>query len=286
MSVTIRCFAPILLAFFAGAAIGADFDFAIHTDSHPWAQFNKADAEAEIAKFIQALNGKVNLEVFDAGQINQLADWVKTHTEGGGNTLILTGITPSTIYPPGNSAPEGSVLEKFLDAGNSIFNTGEYTFYTSEGPQETNEEQALPNIIDVPNAFVWHGRGPGAWRAGVVEVTPTADGRKYTPSLKKYGTSYPFHVEDYKGTDWEVEIALAENTDEDLRVEPAVIFNKKTGGRLGIFVQAYVGDIPHPGVSWADIMSEFIINFYAPEILAVEAADKLATTWGAIKSSR
>ena len=67
------------------------------------------------------------------------------------------------------------------------------------------------------------------------------------PSLKKYNTSYPFHLEDYEKSPWELEIALAENDDQDPRVEPAVLYNKDTGGRLGIFVQAYVGDVPHPG---------------------------------------
>ena len=283
MLAKIQFFTLMLIALFASSAIAASFNFAIHTDAHPW---DKADAEKEVDKFVQALDGKVNLEVFDADARKQLADWVEAHTAGGGNTLILTGITPSTLYPSGNAKPDGSILEEFLDAGNSIFNTGEYTFYTSEGPQETNEEQGLPNIIDVPEAFVWHGRGAGAWQAGTVVMTPTADGKKYAPSLKEYGTSYPFHVEDYAKSPWELEIALAENKDDDLRVEPAVIVNKDTDGRLGIFVQAYVGDIPHPGVSWGDIMSEFIINFFVPEVLAVEPTDKLATTWGEIKLNR
>ena len=96
----------------------------------------------------------------DPKDIKGLADWVKAHTEGGGNTLILTGITPSTIYPIANAKPDGSLLEEFIDAGNTVFNTGEYTFYTSEGPDETNGQAALPHIIDVPEAFVWMNKGP------------------------------------------------------------------------------------------------------------------------------
>ena len=82
-------------------------------------------------------------------------------------------------------------------------------------------------------------------------------------------------------------MALAENTKEaSRRVEPGVIFNQETGGRLGIFVQAYVGDIPHPGASFGDIMSEFILNYHVPVTLAIEPADNLAVTWGEVKSSR
>ena len=266
----------------SSAQVEADFNFALHTDSHPWAREDAKGAQKEIDNLIKILSG-VNLEAFEPKDIDGLADWVEAHTDGGGNTLILTGITPSTIYPPGNAKPDGSILEEFLDAGNTIFNTGEYTFYTSEGPAETNESPALQNIIDVPNAFVWHGKGDN-WQENPVEMTPTQAGKDYVPSLKKYGTSYPFHTEDYEKTPWDLEIALAENKDEDYRVEPAVIFNEDTGGRLGIFVQAYVGDIPHPGVSWSDIMGEFIVNYYVPEILSVEPTGKLTTTWGELKS--
>ncbi len=266
------------------AVTEAGFDFALHTDSHPWAREDAKEAQKELDTLIQLLKGQ-NLTVFEPKDIEGLANWVKAHTDGGGNTLILTGITPSTIYPPGNAKPDGSLLEQFLDAGNTIFNTGEYTFYTSEGPAETNEARGLQNVIDVPNAFVWQGRGDN-WQADPVEMTPTADGEKYVPSLKKYNTSYPFHLEDYAKTPWKLDIALAENTDEDLRVEPAVLINEETGGRLGIFVQVYVGDVPHPGVSWGNIIGEFILNYHVPEVLSVEPTAKLTTRWGALKFKR
>ena len=178
--------------------VEANYNFALHTDSHPWAREDPKGAQEEIDTVIKIIENKVNLTAFDPKDINGLADWVKAHTEGGGNTLILTGITPTTIYPAGNAKPDGSILEEFLDAGNTIFNTGEYTFYTSEGPDETNGQQALPNITDVPEAFVWMGKGPDAWQANPVEMTPTQEGKDLIPSLKKYNTSYPFHLEDYE----------------------------------------------------------------------------------------
>ena len=264
--------------------VEANFDFALHTDSHPWGRVDPKGAQEEIDTLIKIIDGAVNLEAFDPKDIKGLANWVEAHTEGGGNTLILTGITPSTIYPAGNAKPDGSILEEFLDAGNTIFNTGEYTFYTSEGPAETNGQGGLGNIIDVPEAFVWHGKGPDAWRGDPIEMTPTQASKDHVPSLKKYNTSYPFHIEDYEKSPWELEIALAENKDEDLRLEPAVILNEDTGGRLGIFVQVYVGDVPHPGVSWGEIMGEFIVNYYVPEVLSVEPTEKLTTSWGKLKS--
>jgi hypothetical protein len=114
-------------------------------------------------------------------------------------------------------------------------------------------------------------------------MKPTADGNKYTPSLKEFGTSYPFHEEDYSKTAWNLEIALAENIEEDRRVDPGIIVNKETGGRLGIFVQAYVLDIPTPDVSWGTVMGEYILNYYLNQVASVQADDKLTTTWGKIK---
>jgi len=266
-----------ILDLLVGTGMAASVYVAICTVSHPMPQ---NDADQEIAILSDALQGVVNLQLFGAGDLDTLADWVEAHTSGTNNILILTGILPSTIYASGNAEPDGSIVEEFLDAGNTIINTGEYTFYTIEGPNEANEDMALPNILDAPDAYVWHGRE--GWRDGVVVMTPTADGAKYTPSLKEYGTSYPLHVEDYDGTSWELELAVAENTEENLRVD-GVIVNTETGGRLGIFVQAYVLDIPAPDISWGAVISEYILNYYLSEVAAVQADGKLSTTWGSVK---
>ena len=54
---------------------------------------------------------------------------MEDHTAGGGDLLILCGQFPDTIYQPGNAQADDSLAELFLDAGNSIFNTGDYMFY-------------------------------------------------------------------------------------------------------------------------------------------------------------
>jgi len=267
----------VIFALFISINIAVGIDVAICTVAHPMPQ---SDADEEIAVLKDAIQEAVNLQLFGADDLDALADWVQEHTSGENHILILTGISPTTLYPAGNAKPDGSIVEEFLDAGNTIINTGEYPFYTIEGPQEANGDAALPNILDVPEAYVWHGRE--GWRAGSVTMTPTADGKKYTPSLKEYGTSYPIHVEDYDGTPWELELTVAENTDENLRVD-GVIVNTETGGRFGVFVQAYVGDIPAPDVSWGAVISEYILNYYLVEVAAVQADGKLISTWAEIK---
>ncbi|MFC1712068.1 hypothetical protein ACFL6S_00300 [Candidatus Poribacteria bacterium] len=257
--------------------IAAGIDVAICTVAHPWPQ---ATADQEIPIMTDLIKAAVDVQSFGDGDLTALADWVVAHTSSENNVLILTGILPTTLYAAGNAEPDGSIVEEFLDAGNTIINTGEYTFYTIEGPDERNEDMALPNILDAPDASVWHGAE--GWRDGAVTMTPTADGAKYTPSIVEYGTSYPIHVEDYDGTPWELEIAVAENTAENLRVD-GMIVNTETGGRLGIFVQAYVLDIPAPDISWGAVIGEFVVNYYLSEVAAVEADGKLTITWGSIK---
>lgn len=267
----------VICAFLINVDIAVGIDVAICTVAHPWPQ---ATADKEIPIMTDMIKAAVDLQSFDAGDLDALATWVTEHTSGENHILILTGILPSTIYAAGNAEPDGSIVEEFLDAGNTIINTGEYTFYTIEGPDEINEDMALPNILDAPDAFVW--QGIEGWRDGAVTMTPTADGAKYTPSMVEYGTSYPIHVENYDGTPWELEIAVAENTEEDLRVD-GMIVNTETGGRLGIFIQAYVLDIPAPDISWGAVIGEFVVHYYLSEVAAVQADGKITTTWGSIK---
>ena len=266
----------VMMVLGAASTFAANFEVGIYAEAHPWPQ---ARADDEIATLTAELQGAVSFETFEAGEVAAVAAWVEGHTDGEMHILILTGLLPTTIYA---GEVDGSLAEDFLDAGNTIINTGEYTFYSIEGAQEANATSALKNIIDVPEAFVWQGRGDN-WRADPVVMTPTADGLKFAPSIEEFGTSYPFHTEDYVGTPWELEIALAENTEEDLRVDPGVIVNTETGGRLGIFVQAYVLDIPSPDISWGAVMAEYILNYYL-DVADVAPAGKLASVWADMKS--
>ena len=267
----------VIFALLMGAAmsIGADVDIALCTLVHP----PGVDAGG-VAVMQEIIEGATDLQSFGADDLDDLAAWVEDHTSGERHVLILTGLTPSTIYAAGNAQPDGSLLEEFLDAGNTIISCNEYTFYTIEGRVQANEDAALPLVLDVPAAAVWHGLE--GWRDGTVDMTPTADGEEYIPSIKEYGTSYPLHMQNFDGTDWELEIAISENTDEDLRVD-GMIVNTVTGGRLAVLVQAYVGDIPAPAVSWGAVAGEFVVNYYLSEFAAVQADGKLASTWGEIK---
>ena len=95
------------------------------------------------------------------------------------------------------------------------------------------------------------------------------------------------HAIDFEGTPWELDIAVAENTDRDgdLRFD-GVVVNSETGGRFGVFAQAaWCGQIP----AWrGDVISEYILNYHLVEIVdfAVQADGKLVSTWGETKEKR
>jgi hypothetical protein len=258
----------------------AGIDVAIYTESGALPQ-NIADQETAMLK--DAIQGTVNLTLFTPNEQDALADWVQAHTSGENHILILSGLLPTSIYAPGNTEPDGSIVEEFLDAGNTIIYVSEYSFYAIEGKQEANETGALQAILDVPEAYVWPTRG-SKWSADKPRMTPTEDGKKYTPSIVEYDGKYPIHLEDYDGTDWEVEIALAENTDDpdDTRYDPCVIINTETGGRFGVFFQNFdrAGAVDLPR---AEVISEYILNYYLAEVAAVEVDGKMISTWSRIK---
>jgi hypothetical protein len=113
----------------------------------------------------------------------------------------------------------------------------------------------------------------------------TAEGKKIAPSLKDYATDRPFHIDQIKNTDWEVEVALATNTGDQnaTRCDPCVIHNTATDARL---IQAYqTADGVDPK---GKVVAEIILNHYVGTVgvLAVEPNNKLPVTWGKIKSGR
>ncbi len=147
---------------------------------------------------------------------------------------------------------------------------------------ESNKHMALKEILDAPEA--WAGTtGEPNWTAGAAQVTPTDDGKKYTSSLEEFLSSRPLHAEHYDGTDWKVELVMAENTDDPafLTMDPCVLVNTETGGRFGIFF----GDCPIrvlQDVPRAAVIGEYILNYYLAAI-AVAQEGKLVSTWAGIK---
>ncbi len=237
--------------------------------------FGQAAADREAQVIVDTVKNKVNsIEIFPPAKQGELADWVTKHT---GNKqldmLFMSGQFPATIYKPGNAEQDGSIAEDFLEDGNLIANTGDYMFYVVNGAG-TNAEGGLQAMMDIPGITMWDDDTP---------VKVTADGEEYLPTLKDFATDRPFHLNELTG-DWETEVIFAGNNGEDsTRAEPVVVHNTDDDGRLAIFYQTASQDADPRG----KVISEFILN-WLPTIVerkAVEPAEKLATTWGMLKSN-
>jgi hypothetical protein len=223
-------------------------DIAISTQAG-W--YSQAVADAQMQIVVNNVKG-ISIELFDSTHQAALAQWVKDHTgDGAPDLLILNGQFPSTIYPPGNTQPDGSIAELFLDDGNVIINTGDYIFYVVDGAG-TNAAAGLQNMMDVSGAAMWGDDSLAT------NFSPTADGRLYTPSLTTFPSNRPFFPAQFDGTDWKVELVLAQSSDGS-QVMPAILHNTVTDGRVGAFYQV-ANDTPPRG----QVISEWINNWYLP----------------------
>ena len=262
----------LLLSIGAGAKIKTDI--AISTQTNWWSQ-NTGDQVAQ--KLVDNLGDKVNsIKSFAVADQKDLADWVKAHT---GNSqmdiLILFGQFPDTIYKPGNVQTDGSIAENFLEDGNLIADTGDYMFYVVDGAG-TNGVGGLQTMMDIPNITMWDDN---------TAVKVTDEGKKYLPTLKDFASDRPFHLDELTN-DWEVEVVFAGNSgDQDsTRADPVVVHNTDYDGRLATFyLTASEDNDPR-----AEVISEWVEN-WIPTIAtsqAVEARNKLVTTWGNLKVER
>jgi len=213
---------------------------------------SQGTADTESQEIVDNVTG-VPIEVFTPSDLDALADWVEDHTgDGVPDLLIMFGIFPATIYPAGNAQPDGSLAELFLDDGNCIINTGDYIFYV--GSAGNNDAGGLANMTDVPAAAMWGDDSLATTFA------PTADGQLYTPSLPELPCNRPWFPAQFDGTDWYFELILGESPD-GTQVQPGILRNSVTGGRLGAFFQ--LSDDSQPR---GEVISEWINNWYVKNV--------------------
>jgi hypothetical protein len=223
-------------------------DIAISTQAG-W--FGQTAADREAQEIADNVTG-ASVQLFTSTQHAALAAWVTAHTgDGKSDLLILCGQFPDTIYPAGNTKPDGSIAELFLDDGNCIVNTGDWIFYVVNGAG-TNAAGGLQNMMDIPGVTVAGDDN--------MAVAVTADAQLYTPSLLNFATDRPFHL-DTLANNWEAELILAQNA-AGTRADPVIVVNSVTGGRIGIFYQTASQDNDPRG----EVISEWINNWYLPNV--------------------
>ena len=115
------------------------------------------------------------------------------------------------------------------------------------------------------------------WTAGNA-ISPTPLGEEHTPSLDDFTSNRSFKVGQIEAdAAWEVEAAFGEGP---AGVDPVVLYNVDTGGRVGIWMQ-----VSNDGLNRGDVGTE-IFNSWVPTVLkpqSVDADGKVTTTWGELK---
>ncbi len=256
--------ATIAILTLAYAGLVMAWDVAISTHAGWWSQAAADKEMAALADKIKGIAGTVT--IFPQDKQADLATWVKNNTNDGDNDiLLLCGQLPKTIYAPGNTQKDDSLAELFLNVGNTILNTGDYMFYVVDG-QGSNGDAGLKTIMNI-DTTMWDDNTP---------MKVTADGKKYTPSLKDYTCDRPWHLNEIVDP-WKPLLILAQN-DAGTRAEPAIMINTKTKGMLGTFYQT-AGQDDDPR---AVVISEFI-NSYFSTTAVQPTSEKASTTWGALK---
>ena len=219
----------------------------------------------------------------EGGSDSPLGKWMVAHTGNGQQDVFIaaSGTAPSAIYQFPNADPDGSNIENFIEDGNVFINVADWILYMSyEGGSRSadNGADGAANVFDIPGLSFGNRGGP---------QVPTDAGKKYISSLVEFQSDRPWHLEQLEGTDWEV-TAFAVSNDDPNSADPAVAVNKTDGGIIAAMWQkaqpAWDGDDPR-----ASGVIEFIANWLMENgsiATAVDAQDKIATTWGRIKSGR
>ncbi len=242
--------ALLLIVALAFNATAIAFEIGISNQSNWWPQGTADNEMQEIADSVP-----VPVEQFATDNQAALADWVVAHTgDGKADILILCGQLPDTLYEPGNGQADDSLAELFLDDGNTIINTGDWMFYVVNGAG-TNGSGGLQTIMDIPSISMGDSNG---------DVSPTADGALYTPSVEAFFSTRPFRLDELENG-WVPELIMNQNAD-GTRADPVIVVNTETGGRLGIFFQVADSMMDKRGES----ISEWINNWYIPNVGGAE----------------
>lgn len=238
-------------------------DVLIYTGSTWWITPADATTEAQITKGLLESAG-IHAKIKE--DENSVKDWMlQTTANGRVNVLISYGVIPDSIYPRGNSQPDGSIAENWIETpdGDTILNQADYLGWNSTGDSEdvspedwdmgagSNGPGGLQNLMDIPDIFFF---------GGSVSMSVTPDGSALTPSLVNFESQRHFPLSKLKEAGagaWFAEKIFASDTggDQAAYADP-IIVRDGNRGRLAIVHQTALQDDPK-----GEVAAEIIINY-------------------------
>lgn len=225
-------------------------DVLIYTGSTWWITPADATIEAQITKGLLEAAG-IHAKIKE--DENSVRDWMlQTTANGRVNVFISYGVIPDSIYPRGNSQPDGSIAENWIETpdGDTILNQADYLGWNSTGGWNTRG--GLQNLMDIPDIAFFAGEG------SIMSVTP--DGSTLTPSLVNFESQRLFPLGKLKEAGagaWFAEKIFASDTgsDQAAYADP-IIVRDGNRGRLAIVHQTAFQDDPK-----GEVAAEIIINY-------------------------
>ena len=204
---------------------------------------------------------------------NIVRDWMLATTGNSAvNVLILYGVLPNTIYAAGNTQPDGSIAENWLETsdGDTILNHADYIGYQSTpDPEnrrghlagESNRHGGLQNLMDIPNIVIPFSNG--------VTMIPTEDGMALTPSLGDFTSTRFMPLNQLQG-EWFAEKVFASDTGDDQAAyaDPVIVRDGDRGRIAIVHATSEVSVLPN-----AEVAAEIIINYLLAPPMTMEAVE-------------
>ena len=286
----------VVLALFASAgmlSVSMAGDFAVYSGPTNPGWISDGAVEAIVNTVTKHAGVKAMFDNIDnygdgdeVGNKSPLAKWLVSHTNNGQTDVVFTacGTCPSSFYPFPNKEPDGSNIENFIEAGNVHVNVADWIYYMSyEGGVRSadNGGTGAANVFDIPG-LSFGDRGS--------DFQPTAEGKKYIPSLKNFDSARPWHMEQFKGTPWKL-VAFAVDKGDKNSADPVVAISTEDGkDGTGMIAAMWQKDAP----VWAGKpdprgigVAEFLVNWLQENAtFAVNPKEKTSTTWGYVKARR
>ncbi|MDE0465896.1 MAG: formylglycine-generating enzyme family protein [Candidatus Poribacteria bacterium] len=248
-------------------------DVLIYTNRSYWITLEDAAMAAETTRNLVE-SGGFSVEITkDPAHVRE---WMlQTTGDGNMNVIIFYGVLPDSIYGKGNSQPDGSIAENWIEtmdgdtilnhadyiAYNSDFEVGEITGVVSTAEVGANKEGGLQNLMDNPSISLRDNRNVMSPKTMIV----TSDGMALAPSLVDFVSYRSVQLDQLQG-EWFAEKIFASDTGNDQAAcADPVVLRDGDRGRIAIIH----GTFEHAGLPNGEVAAEIIANYLlAPPMMA------------------